>query len=414
MLSSTRLSRILALMLALSMVLFVTGPLAAQFIAPDGEPQTNDTTCLGLAALGNEGGIQFETFIKSAAKLSPVARRATLPLHQGFDSNGNAVYYIITDSSDCADAKARGVNYVPKLGLLIDKTGNPINASVQQVKVVNGVVHFPAGGGVDFNPVRIFTPSVPDGFPPAASIPGSVGEANYSPLITFANGAGKRVVLNATQVANTINGVTRIKDFVPEVDFTHMTATFDLVMGIYDFRFVMYLRMDASADFISGFEGGVFAPNLELAPGEGLRDFPATSRQTILPFLNGIRGDERIFQRQGVQSSALGEGDPLNVMGAKPGDDSYSPLWDLTGVVWTDGAISTGQRRRLRQDDEVRNYVAAGLLTGLGAGGPGAFNADIGVQALGIVSNCPIMLRVLSGLLPYDPANPNPPSPIPQ
>ena len=69
-------------------------------------------------------------------------------------------------------------------------------------------------------------------------------------------------------------------------------------------------------------------------------------------------------------------------------------------MVWTDAAIAAGKRQRLRQDDEVRNFVQAGLLTGLpGASGP--FNADLGLTSLGIVSNCPIMLRVMAGLPAY-------------
>src|SRR5260370_9718524 len=99
-----------------------------------------------------------------------------------------------------------------------------------------------------------------------------------------------------------------------------MTVTFNLVHGIYNFHFVMYLRMDATDPLISAFEGGVFAPNLVLAPTNGDRFFADKSaRQTILPIVNGIRGFDKILDRQGVQTAELGERDPFNGMVAKPG-----------------------------------------------------------------------------------------------
>jgi len=404
---------------------------------PDPDPQSDDP-CLGMSTLGTEEGIGYETFMTSAIQLSPVAKTATLPLHKGFDAKGNAVYYIMTESSDCTEAQTRHINYSPKLGKLLNASGTPGSPAVQQVTVdSSGYLHF--AGTADFSPVRIFVPSttpvvtaptpptppappapggpaappappapptpptpaasIPQGWPPAESIPGSVGDPMYTPFITYVNAAGKHVVFNASQVAN----ATGVKDFIPNIDYTNMTVTFNLVMGIYDFNFVMYLRMDASDATISGFEGGIYAPNPEKAPIGGDRFIEdGSARQVILPVLNGIRGVDQFYNRQGLQSAALGEGDPFNVMGAKPGDDEYSPIWDITPVVWTDAAINAGKRQRLRQDDEVRAFVQAGDLVSLpGAGGP--VNSDIGIKSLGIVSNCPIMLRVMSGLLPYNP-----------
>jgi hypothetical protein len=413
----TRCIRAVSPMVVLTLALLAGGQAAAQALLPPVEGQTNDTACLGLANLRTEEGIHFETFLTSAAKLSPIARTATLPLHKGYDGANSPVYYIVTESSDCQDAKERGVNYSPKLGLLIDAHGNPVNRSVQRVTVdSHGALHF--SGTVTFGNVRKFTagPATSPFLPPALPFqPGSIGDVNYSPIITFVNEEGKHVVLNASQVANS----TGIKDFVPEIDFERMTATFNLVLGIYDFHFVMYLRMDASDPFISAFEGGVYAPNLELAPIGGDRFFAdGSARQTILPTYNGIRGVDRIFQRQGVESAALGQGDPLNVLGSRPGDTpEYSPLWDITMVEWTPAAIASGQRQRLRMDDEIKSFLSASgpngpLLIGF-PGATGPTNADFNIQSLGIVSNCPVMLRVLAGLSPYDPKNPNP-SPVPQ
>ena len=111
--------------------------------------------------VGAGGNIKFETYMKSALILSPSAGTATLPLHKGYvgDGTSSAVYYVITDASDCETAKSLGINYAPKLGFLIDGSGNPLNKSVQKVTVdAAGAFHF--AGGVDFSPVRIFTPSI--------------------------------------------------------------------------------------------------------------------------------------------------------------------------------------------------------------------------------------------------------------
>jgi hypothetical protein len=144
--------------------------------------------------------------MNSAVDLSAKARTATLPLYKGLDSHGNPVYYILTESSDCATAKKYKINYAPKLGLLINADGTPKNAAVQKVTVVDskGTLQFP--GTPDFSPVRIFTPSA-TGWPPVASIAGSVADSQYSPFITYTNEKGKHVVFNASHVARAFSDI---------------------------------------------------------------------------------------------------------------------------------------------------------------------------------------------------------------
>lgn len=147
----------------------------------------------GVAASGggsDSGGGSFTLDIRSALKVDPVAETVTLPLLQA-SHDGQPVYYVVTDDSDKADARARGVNYVPKLAHALG------TAAVQQASVVGGVVQFP--GIVDFSPTRVITPG-PAGteFVGDSYAPGSVGDAAYSPLITTGNG----IVLDAAQVAD--------------------------------------------------------------------------------------------------------------------------------------------------------------------------------------------------------------------
>jgi hypothetical protein len=393
-----------------------------QALAPHSDPQEVDS-CGRASTIANEvvngTTYTYETFITSAVKLDPDAKLATLPLFKGYEGSGtaNPVYYIMTDVSDCTEARARGLNYVPKLGLLIDPTtGNPLSSAVQQVTVDTHGVHF--NGWADFSPVRQLVSGPLSGpWPPTTAVPGSqdaqlgtgpIPPAPYTPFITYKNAAGKYVVFNASQVANS----TGIKDFVPAIDYTNMNVTFNLVQGIYDFDFVMYLRMDASAALISGFEGGIYAPAPGLAAGNGLREFGTpdfSPRQTIIPVLNGITGVDQTYNRQGLFSSVLGEGDPYNVMGAAPGEVDYSPIWDITPVAWTDAAISSGIRQRLHQDDEVGAFLHAGWLTSV-AGFSGAVNYEVdttgltpvvGITSANIVSNCPIMIRMRHGLPTY-------------
>ena len=78
----------------------------------------------------------------------------------------------------------------------------------------------------------------------------------------------------------------------------------------------------------------------------------------------------------------MGQGDPLNITQEEPGDNEYSPVWDVTPAVWTDRAIESGQRTRLTDAEE-------GLIT---SGGAGPRNASLeGLRALPGISNCPII-----------------------
>lgn len=334
----------------------------------------------------------YEQFVTSAISVDLTLFTITLPMFQGMDAQGKPVYYIVTDSSNCHDATVRGVNHAPKMALLLDpNTKMPLSKAVQlATRDTQGLLHF--SGTVDFSPIRYYVPG-PKGFPATSWQPGSVGDANYSPYVTTGDG----IVINAPQVANT----TGIKDFVYAIDFTKMTVTLQLVHGIYDSRFLMYLRMESSDPQVAAFEGGTWAPNMELAPGLGNRFYKdGSARQVILPVVNGITGVDHPDTRQGLESGFRGDGDPLNILGAVPifDDPEYSPLWDLTPVVWTDAAVKGGLVQRMKVDTDVADQVARGNMVSLSTDPSLPVNADVGVRALGGLSNCPVMLRLWSPL----------------
>ena len=120
-----------------------------------------------------------ELFIRSAVEHADGT--ATFPLQRG-SSGGRTVWYVVLDSSSGAQADARGINRAQKLA--------NAGAAVQDVRVVDGVVEFPAT--VDFSPVRRVVPG-PAGFPPLVAEPGARAEGGYSPLIRLPDGS----ILNA-------------------------------------------------------------------------------------------------------------------------------------------------------------------------------------------------------------------------
>ena len=112
------------------------------------------------------------------------------------------------------------------------------------------------------------------------------------------------------------------------------------------------------------------------------------ARSAIIPIVNGPRGIDNP-QRQGLQSAFLGQGDPLNITQEEPGDNEYSPVWDVTPALWADRAIESGQRTRLTDAEEVGDLFEEGLIT---SGGAGPRNASLeGLRALPGISNCPII-----------------------
>ncbi len=321
-----------------------------------------------VAATSSSGDV-----LPSAIKLDRAAGTVTLPLFRG-THDGRAVWYVVTESSNKDDAERRGVNHAAKL------TNALGTEAVQRARVVDGVVRF--SGTVDFSPERVVVPG-PNGFPPERFRPGAVGDADYSPLITT-NG---RTVLNASQVANS----SGLHDAVVDIDRKGRQVTLDTFDGFYDDDPLQYLHQEGSVRLIAAIEGSTFAPNLNAAPKVGSDDKEISAREAIIPIVNGPRGANNP-QRQGLQSALLGQGDPLNIIQEEPGDDEYSPVWDLHLVVWTDAAIAAGKREQLTGTGEVKNAFKKGLIV---SGGDGPPNPSLeGLRAANAISMCPVTAQI--------------------
>lgn len=315
-----------------------------------------------------------ELFLTSALAVDTSSGTVTLPLHRG-TSAGRTVWYVITESSDRDDAERRGVNFSERMS-------NALGTRAVQTAAIGraGIVDFP--GTVDFAPTRVVVPG-PTGFPPAIAIPGAVGDARYSPLVT----TDGRVVLNATQVANS----SGLHDAIVNFDPLHGRVTMDTFDGFIDGKAVQYLHQEASVPDIAAIEGSTFAPNLNAAPGFLDNEAPNSAREEIIPIVNGPLGRHNP-QRQGLQSALLGQGDPLNIPSADPNDEGYSPIWDIHPAVWTDQAIAAGLRHRLTSEDEVADLFAQGQLV---SGGTGPPNSDLnGLRSMPGISMCPIVLQL--------------------
>ncbi len=223
----------------------------------------------------------------------------------------------------------------------------------------------------------------PQGFPPTQFQPGAVGDIFYSPLFTIGDG----IVRNGSHVANS----SGLHDAIIRIDPTAGTVTLDQFFGFYDGDLIVYLHQDASTALVAAVEGSNFAPNLNAAPGLASDDEKTSAREAIIPIVNGPRGANNP-QRQGLESALLGQGDPLNIIQEEPGDDEYSPVWDLHLVVWTEAAIAAGLRRRLTSDDDVADAFQAGHVV---SGGEGPPNPSLkGLRAANAIWNCPVTAEI--------------------
>lgn len=316
-----------------------------------------------------------EVFLTSAVNFDAAGETITLPLYKGVLQSGEATWYIITDASDRALAEQLGVNWAPKLANAIG------TAAVQNVTIVNNLVKFP--GSVDFSPVSTLVPG-PTVFPPTLALPGSVGDGNYSPLITKGDG----IALNAPQVANG----TGLHDKIVNIDFAKQVVTLRLTEGFYHGKGILYLSTEASDPVAATLEGATLAPNMNAAPGLASNDPKTSARAAIIPIVNGQTGIGNP-DRQGFVSAILGEGSPLNVTEIHPRNRGeipiYSPLWDVHPAVWTDAAIAAGQRRLVNHHEDIARLVEEGLLI---SGGAGPQNPVLGgLRAAGFIVNCPVV-----------------------
>jgi hypothetical protein len=329
-----------------------------------------------------------------------------LPLYRGEMSDGRSVWYILTDTTDEANAEALGLNHSAKLAYA--DVGRAVrNATLQE----DGTLRF-ARGAVDFSPERAVTPGdAPNFFPPKSFQPGSVGDADYSPLIRIGNAGGH--IYNAPVVAFDVTAdeidscrsapdYGRVHDRVLKIcpsgtrdddTFAADRGTVTLQMTpIFSFaKPSAYISTEASDPMVATLDNGTFAPAIGDVPVGG-DDGAFSSVERLFPIANGPTGAENP-QRQGLNSALSDVGadgkplPPVHVIGGLPTVAlDYSPLWDVNLGEWTDEAIERGYRSRMIDEFQLLEFVRQGWITGPDGA---AFGST------GIVVNCPIVMRFL-------------------
>ncbi|QDO98718.1 hypothetical protein FNB15_16175 [Ferrovibrio terrae] len=304
--------------------------------------------------------------LRSAVSVDAEANTVTLPLFRG-EVSGKTVWYIVTDSSDAADALARGVVHAP----LLARAGH-----VQAATRKGGLLHFAAAP--DFAPRRGLTPG-PQGFPPAEAVPGATAPAAYSPFIRLSSDGP---VLNAPIVATgegpfDLAGHTDVMDRVLAIDTGRGTVTLLLSHGFAEGRRVVYISTEASDSAAAALERATWVPRL----GEGEADiallvFMSAPDQGMAQAL--LRGG---LAREATLGAARELGAPLNILSAFPMGKTargYSPSWRVTLLQWAEGASP----RRLEGQAEIWRLISGKQI--LGPGGVPPAPGDM-------VVNCPVI-----------------------
>ena len=324
-----------------------------------------------------------------AGTIDMEASTITLPLYKGQMEDGRAVWYILTDTSDQANAEALGLNHSAKLAYAaVGKAAR--NATLG----TDATLTFDRGT-VDFTPEHQLVPGdAPNPFPPKVAEPGSVGDADYSPLVQITNSGN--AVYNAPVVAFDVDAAeldfcdgnvdyALVHDHVTKLCPDDMTVTLELVTGFSFARPVLYLSTEANDPIAAALEDATLAPGLDDLT-VGMDDGAFSAMERIFITVNGPTGPDNP-QRQGLNSALTDQLSPLNVFGGIPTiATDYSPLWDANVGVWTQEAIDKDYRSRLYEEFNILGLVEQGHLTG-------PDGAEYG--STGIVIVCAVAARLL-------------------
>lgn len=317
----------------------------------------------------------------------------TLPLYRGQLRGGEAVWYILTDTTDKANAEGLGLNFTSKLAF-----GN-VGQAARTARLEPDTTLTFNRGRVDFSPERRVTPATgANAFPPAVAEPGSVGDAFYSPLVQITNQPGAPIY-NAPMVAfGSSAEELSFCDSEPDKALVHDrvmricpdgngggTVTIALT-PIFSFaKPAVYMSTEASDPVVATLDMATFTPALGDIQG-GRDDSAFSAIERLFVTVNGPTGAENP-QRQGLNSALRDELPPLHVVGGLPTVAlDYSPLWDINLGEWSQEAVDKGYRARVIDEFQYLGLVADGWITGPGG-------APFG--STGIIVNCPIVARFL-------------------
>src|ERR1700730_2076186 len=188
----------------------------------------------------------------------------TLPLFKGAVNTPfglKPMSYIILDAGDKKEAERLGVNFSKKLH-------NAGDAARPATLRADGTFLFESGL-VDFSPNRqVQAGSRERPFPPSIAQPGSVGDADYSPLVNVGGIIYDAPVIAAAVEDAYINfpggnpNYALVHDQVIAIDPANRTVTMSLINGFSFGKPVFYISTESSDPTVSAIEGNTFAPRL--------------------------------------------------------------------------------------------------------------------------------------------------------
>src|SRR5579864_5327552 len=188
----------------------------------------------------------------------------TLPLYKGAVKTASGLkpaWYVILDTGNQAESERLGVNFSKKLP-------NDAVAARPATRRADGTFLFESGL-VDFSPDRqVVAGSEDRPFPPSIAQPGSVGDADYSPLVSVDGIIYDAPVVAAAVDDNDIsfpNGNPNyglIHDQVVAIDPAKRTVTLSLINGYSFGHPLLYISTEASEPTAAAIEGATFAPHL--------------------------------------------------------------------------------------------------------------------------------------------------------
>jgi hypothetical protein len=275
----------------------------------------------------------------SVLRLSRANVPATIPMHQGY-YNGEAVYYIITDSSDPTHAEIITENQGWKVELAPLLANAPDAALSTTYMFTNGV----SGDGVHGfqGEVLTSTPAQADVYSALAShvhvtwddastpikldSEDAIMDAADQGLVTLTE---LDVVLNMPQIVwpegqMLVKEDKTLTDETPygggqvlDIDMEEKTVTFIAHRGWGpDGRTIYYIVTDATPVGPANMMGVTDAPtSAALIANSAAVD--------LFQFMNGIKGTGPLGFQAGIGASA-------------PGDSNYSPMWRVFMIGWDD------------------------------------------------------------------------------
>ncbi len=350
----------------------------SEFPPPD---SLTDPELAGPVQLLRSGKFDIPIESLTTVDVSSSARgTVTLPLYKGAVNTPAGLrpaWYIILDAGNQAEADRLGVNFSKKL-----RVANVGAAARPATLRADGTFLF-ASGIVDFSPSRLVVPG-PEGrpFPPKHAQPGSIGDADYSPLVN-ANG----IIYDAPIIAAAVDDAdinfpngdpnyALVHDQVIAIDPAHRTVTLNLINGFSFGKPVLYISTESSDPTVSAIEGNTFAPRMRILE-VGIDDIPRSAVERIFIAVNGpSEGGCANPQRQGIFAALTDGHRPNNTFGGVPTTATdYSPVWDANIYEWTEDAIDQGFRGLQNEEFRILALARDGYITGpngapFGSAGP--------------------------------------------